>query len=770
MNTDIDLNVYLDQPHYGDIETKGFWEDVHSLEDVWCLCTVTDDDTVLLFHDYPQYDNQKVWDKDDEKEYTIPERVGTLLDGFRFWYSIGKKGGSLSVHNCSTYDKPIIEKVMPKCIIPVEAWRDTFNQSKLQWFDRACPKGAKSAHGLKAYGIKFGIKKPDIDDWKTMDAYKLHRVVEDVKIQKKTQLYLDKEAEKLAEMGITFTEAMKIENEYARGCAKQELRGVLADVPHMKRCIKEWDERTDYLAAKIEPLLPPTVKASGAKITRSELMKSLGYTRIPPDETEEVTRAGETKIQAKKPYVKPSINFHKTVKTNAYSGFNISYGESPTYTKKKDLIDWIKANHPDTKPKDWDIQKEEIETKELNSHTCKYFGVPPDATDVICGAHTKVSFLETKLTQHEQVKGYLIRYGGLKHVEEWNLKKDANGQIVRAGSAMTVSYPPKAAPEHQLHYKVRGGEAIVTSPKVGEKDYEQLTGDLGKEIGEYNTTVHRRRFLSNPKDPDHKGLLAYVREDGRLPCGVNNSGTSTLRASHRVWVNAAGEGALHGEAIRKSLIAPEGRLLIGCDMKSAQLAIAAYYANNFEYYDAVASGQEVVKDEEGNEVYVGESAHCFNARAFTLVSEEEWKEAVENQNPDLIHSIALRRKKSKGGSFATIFGASGKKVATTLDIPEHLGEEKKNAFLANIGLDGVVTHLKASKKQYKRGSGWYIPLPFGYWIYCKSDHKSINYIIQGTEAVCQKVAVNYFERELLKRKLDAFKVLDYHKQHCGLAA
>lgn len=735
MNTDIDLNKYLDQPHYGDIETKGFWEDVHSLEDVWCLCTVTDDDTVLLFHDYPQYDNQKVWDKDDEKEYTIPERVGTLLDGFRFWYSIGKKGGNLSVHNCSTYDKPIIEKVMPKCVIPVEAWRDTFNQSKLQWFDRPCPKGAKSAHGLKAYGIKFGIKKPDIDDWKTMDAYKLHRVVEDVKIQKKTQLYLDKEAEKLAEMGITFTEAMKIENEYARGCAKQELRGVLADVPHMKRCIEEWDERTDYLAAKIEPLLPPTVKASGAKITRSELMKSLGYTRIPPDETEEVTRAGETKIQAKKPYVKPSINFHKTVKTNAYSGFNISYGESPTYTKKKQLTDWIKANHPDTKPKDWDIQKEEIETKELNSHTCKYFGVPPDALDVICGAHTKVSFLETKLTQHEQVKGYLIRYGGLKHCADWNVKKDADGKMVRADSATTISYPAKAAPEHQLHYKVRAGEVLVTSPKVGEDEYEQITGDIGKEIGEYATTMHRRRYLSNPKDPENKGILSYVRGDGRVPAGVNNFGAATGRSTHRVIVNLPSESSHLGKEMRSCLIAPKGRVLVGADQASAQLQICSVVANNVEYYEAVAKGNEF-KKVDGKDVYIGTSAHCVNARGFQLITRQQWQEAIDTQNPELIHELGLLRKKAKAPAFASLFGCAPPKLAGMLGIGVDEAKDKLASFLAELGLDAVQAWLKICQKKYKRGNGFYIPIAFGYWIFCKSAHAAVNYLIQGFTKYC----------------------------------
>ena len=49
----------------------------------------------------------------------------------------------------------------------------------------------------------------------------------------------------------------------------------------------------------------------------------------------------------------------------------------------------------------------------------------------------------------------------------------------------------------------------------------------------------------------------------------------------------------------------------------------------------------------------------------------------------------------------------------------------------------------------------------GYFAYCTQPHKAFNYLDQGTEAVCQKIAVNYFQKEVRKRKLDGFKILDY---------
>ena len=197
-------------------------------------------------------------------------------------------------------------------------------------------------------------------------------------------------------------------------------------------------------------------------------------------------------------------------------------------------------------------------------------------------------------------------------------------------------------------------------------------------------------------------------------------------------------------------------------MKSAQLAIAAYYAKNSTYYNAVASGQENIK-KDGKDYYIGESAHCFSARLFDMVTKEEWERAISTQDPELLHSIMLRRKGSKSASFGVIFGCSGKKLSTMLKIPESLGNSKKEAFLGQMGLKDVIGWLESCQTRYKRGNGWYIPLPMGYWVFCRSAHKGLNYIVQGTEAVCQKLAVIYFEQRKEELGLQANKILDYHK-------
>ena len=770
---------YTNKILHSDVEARGFLDVVNSDKDVWCLVSRDDDtDEVFIFHDYPEYDNQEIFDQGEK--HIIPPRTGSLLDGVRFWYLAAINGSKLSVHNCHTYDKPLIEKIWPKCVIPDEAWVDTFIQSKIQWFDRPKRKGSKSPHGLLNYSLMEGNKKPDIEDFSVMNAFMLHRCIIDTKTQRYAYRYLKKERDMLKDrLGIDMTAAYKMEVEYTKSCHKQEMYGAKVDVEHIKSCIKYLDEETSRLASEIEPRLPKTCKVSGGKVSRVEMAGLFGYdTSKMKDEMEQVKKDGEIVTVPVKPYYKPTMNFHTTDKANAYSAFNISYGESPVFRKKNDLTKWIKQQHPlgdKAKAKDltsfvkeWEIEKNIEETKLLNKNTCDYFEVNPEDTNIVVGPHTKLKWVESKLTQHEVVKGFLIKEG-ITWAEEWNDKTDVEGNFVKAEFDTEVRYPPKAHPANQIVLKIKKGETLKTSPKFGEKEYEQLESEDGKKVGTYNTLMHRRRYLENLKDPENKGLMSFVREDGRVPAGVNNFNTATGRASHRVIVNLPADGAVFGKEMRQCVVADEGKELVGIDQKSSQLSIAAFVTNNVDYYDAVANGIEMKNEEDGSETYVGTSAHCVNSRYFNLVTKEEWEEAVRTQNPDLIHSIVLRRKKSKGLSFASLFGCGPAKLALMGGFPLPEAKDKLQAFLDNMGLSGVIQFLEHCKTKYKRGKGFYIPTAFGYWVYCGGMHKAVNYLIQSVEGAVQKRAVILLERKIKELswegKVD--KILDMHNYYCA---
>lgn len=746
-----------------DIEAVGFYDVVHTKKDIHCLCSIDiESEEVLLFHNHPEFDNVEVKDPYDKKTYTIPPRKGTLDEGIAFWEKAVKHGSKLIIHNAYGYDKHVIDKIWPNNSIKRKDYHDTFVQSKVQWFERPTPKGAKSPHGLKAYGIKCGVNKPEVTEWRTIDAFKMHRVIEDCKIQASTYLMLEKEASILKDkFDIDFTLALDIEGQYAIECFNQEVTGVKIDIEHAQACIKDLDEKLELLRAEIEPQLPPTIKGATEKVSRKEMSELFGFDSSKVKEKYiDRNQNGEVVSVIEKPFHKPTLNFTKKLPQKCWKAKHPTLGTIPAFDKKNEVTAIIKRKYGNTKG--WDIYKEEWDEFILNDHTCNHFDLNPEDTDTICGAFTRIKVEPSKLTQHEVVKGFLIKLGW-KDAEEWNLKKDVHGAYIKAEQDMEVRWPKKAHYDNQLVKTIKKGELLVTSPKLTDDDYEQLPEGLGKKIAEYNTYKHRRNFLENIKDPENKGILSYVREDGRIPAGVNNFATRSGRGAHRVLVNIPSESALYGDMIRKCLIPEEGKIFVGIDMKSAQLSIAAYYANNQEYYYNVASG--IAEDEEKG-VYIGESAHCVNARMFGLTSEEDWKLAVKTQEKKLVKAIMLARKKSKGASFGVIFGCSGSKLAKMVGVPENQGNKMKERFLEQMGLDTVIEVLRYYESVYKYGGGFYLPLAFGYWLWNNSSHKSFNTIDQGFEALAQKLAVIKFSKDVKKAGLQAHikRVAEFHDE------
>ena len=79
-----------------DIEAIGFYDQVNSVADVHCLCSIDiDTEEVFIFHNHPELDGVVVKDPYDDKEYTIPKRSGSLDEGILFWESSTSLGSKL---------------------------------------------------------------------------------------------------------------------------------------------------------------------------------------------------------------------------------------------------------------------------------------------------------------------------------------------------------------------------------------------------------------------------------------------------------------------------------------------------------------------------------------------------------------------------------------------------------------------------------------------------------------------------------------------------
>jgi len=726
-----------------DIEASGL---IHEYDEVFCICIeVISTGHFLSFHDRPDFTGSYTQlDKDGDTDYTIPERDGTLKDGALFLHLVGNNNGKIIAHNVIAYDKVVLEQTFSKFKVPLEAFHDTLLQSQIQLFDRPPVKGSRGVHGLESYGIRLGLGKPKVLDYKVFTPWLLHRCLVDIEINTKTYHYLERERQDLFDkFGLESLIPLATEQEYAVESINQELHGILADIPHMKACVVDLDKKIEKLRLEVEPQLPLYVKfAGGKKETLNYVAGKLGKKNPPRIKYKyEENADGELEKKAIKSWYVPTDYIWKEVKKNSYE---VTFQGKPTgqfFEKIKDARSLIKEYvDAGALKKDYKTIKSVNEFKVPNGNTCKYFEMTEeDCGKILGGPFTKIEVLRPKMTQHGKVKDFLLSLGWIPL--EFNFKKK-KGKFVRDDR----------------------GNLIETTPKLTEESFDSIPAGVGVGIAEYNTYVHRRRYLENSKD-DEKGLLNMLRSDGRLSAGIRTFGTATGRGAQTVIVNLPSPKKLYGSEMRKCVIAPKGRVLVSVDMDGSQLRLSADFAGNIEYGESLVVGIEDYTDDSGKTTYVGRDSHTLNCIGFGLATEEQRDEAVRTQDHELIHQMGIARSNGKNGTYATIFGCSGKKLAMMIKVKESTGEARKKAFFDKLGLTGLMAKLVKEWKENKHGKGGYIRTLGNYFVYCQSEHKVLNYFIQGSEAIIQREAIIYAGKKVREECLDAHLVLSVHDEY-----
>lgn len=724
---------------------------------MWCV--VAQDyhtEEMFLFHDFPKYNNCK-FTEEDGSEHILPARDGTLKDGVKFI----SQAKSIICHNQIGYDQFLMKKFYPQFRMRTKypEVRDTLLESQVYFYDRRPVKGYRGLHGLEVWGARVNIVKPAIKDWSFMDAMKLHRCLEDVKINTKVARALEEERDNLWEKNrLNFDQAVQTEQHYRYWCTIQELNGALVDAPHMERCIVELDGLMVELRDMLEPQLPPSVKAKGVKTTTNEVQGLLGIPKAKRKLIEYTRKEvnGELKRFTINELYKPTTKWTKTMKGRLY-GVTIDGAviREPEFDKLKEARDYAKSLDFGPKAK-LTYPSTDTSCVVWNANTRGYFD---DGLTQILGPHTKVELTPSTMSQHEKVKLMLVGLGW--QTAEWTFKKDSKGQFERAKQGGTIYWPKFKVNGNQLSESYKPGDRIPNTPKLTDDSYATLPDGLGQAVGEYNTYSHRRKFIKNPHAGD-KGLLNNIRPDGRISCGLMTFGTSAGRAAQYGWVNAPSVQALYGENIRRIIKASPGCTLVGIDMPSAHPRILAdpYCTGNDKFIDAVCSGVEFDSDDR----YVGTDFHTVNAVLFNLISQEDVDRAVKSQDNKDILVCSAARKIGKGGSYCTLYGGSDKKLALTLGIPVETGAKIKKAFLDGLGLSELLDDVQQSWDKHKRQNGSYISVLGGYHIWSNSKHKIINYKALGSEAVIQKHAVIWICRQIRDKGLKVKLICNVHDE------
>jgi hypothetical protein len=127
----------------------------------------------------------------------------------------------------------------------------------------------------------------------------------------------------------------------------------------------------------------------------------------------------------------------------------------------------------------------------------------------ILGPFSRITFEDINLNSSDQVKEYLLSKGW--QPTQWNYKKDGKRCV----------YDEK-------------GDKIPTSPKLTEDSYSSVKGDIPSLVARRNVLKHRRSLIENSKDPENKGWLSYIRDDGRIEARGVPMACNTGRWRHSV--------------------------------------------------------------------------------------------------------------------------------------------------------------------------------------------------------------------------------------------
>ena len=315
--------------------------------------------------------------------------------------------------------------------------------------------------------------------------------------------------------------------------------------------------------------------------------------------------------------------------------------------------------------------------------------------DTVSGPFTKVLFRKVDTGKREEVVDYLLSVGWVP--KEWNTNDD--------------------------------GER--TSPKLSKSEtFEGVEGKAGKLLAKRVQIRHRRSSL--------EGWLERVRPDGRLPSMISGI-AATGRMKHSNIANVPNADAFFGKQMRGCFIAPEGRVLIGCDAKSCQDRMLAQRAGVDEFKDMLLNGDKSK----------GTDGHSLAMKAV-------------NRAHDLFDIPHIPRGKAKNYNFAFKFGASDNKLGNMSNRDKKVGmvirEKLREVFHAQAALVDALTKEwrsnatrslnKWGKIQYK--NGWIRGLD-GRPIQIESEHAILVYMLQSDEAITMSAAYCM----MYKRILDA---------------
>jgi hypothetical protein len=310
--------------------------------------------------------------------------------------------------------------------------------------------------------------------------------------------------------------------------------------------------------------------------------------------------------------------------------------------------------------------------------------------------------LPMEMANQDQMKDWFIQQGWKPTL--WNYQKDSNGKPVRD----------------------QRGKLIPTSPKIQETqkicpNLERMEGPIVKQVVKWLSLRNRQSVLNGWLENDR------FQMDGRI--GAGRSGiASTHRQKHRTCVNVpkASEKVLLGKEFRSLWIAEDHMLIAAGDAAAIEGRVMGHYTHK---YDEGKTADEILNGD----------PHSKNAMAFYGHEKDIQQFDIESPDFSKDHPVFKPyRDRSKNGFYAILYGAGGPKVASTLGLPEKMGNEKLTKFWeANPAIKGLRDNLE--KYWESVGRGKYLPAIDGRMLCTRKKSALLNTIFQS----CGGITMDY---------------------------
>lgn len=228
--------------------------------------------------------------------------------------------------------------------------------------------------------------------------------------------------------------------------------------------------------------------------------------------------------------------------------------------------------------------------------------------------------------------------------------------------------------------------------------------------------------------------LSAVELDGRVHGRVITNGAVTGRMTHMSpnMAQVPNSGAVYGPECRNLWTVEKGNRLVGIDASGLELRMLAHYINDDVYTHEIIQGD----------------IHWTNTIALGGFPKGTVRDKTNKDHEE-------KRNTAKTFFYAFCYGAGAAKIGSITGGSSAKGQQLINRFLQNT------PKLKALREKVARlqsNQGW-LPGLDGRKLLCRSEHSTLNTLLQGAGSIVMKKALVIFKKELQRQKIwHEFKV------------